>query len=134
MLLRAARVLGQQGAGMRCISHAASLEELKNLPALKAPPVLVFFTASWCQPCRDAMPHLEDVSSRFEGPFLKMAQIDVADLPDAAQEFGVDSVPYFVVLRDGHVVERLAGYGPKDIAELAERHAAAFQKLLEESR
>ena len=26
---------------------------------------------------------------------------------------GVDAVPYFLVLRDGHVVERLAGNEPK---------------------
>lgn len=63
-----------------------------------------------------------------------MAQVNVNDLPDAAREFGVDSVPYFVVLRDGHVVERLAGHSPKDIADVAEKHAVAFQKLQEESR
>eukprot|EP00435_Cladocopium_sp_Y103_P073610 s60_g44.t1 len=102
--------LRKQGRLMRCISQAGSLEALKSLSAVKAQPVFVFFTASWCQPCRDTTPHLEDCS----GPFLKMAQVDVNDLPDAAREFG-----------------RL---DKSDIADVAEKHAVAFQKLQEESR
>ncbi|CAK9083425.1 Thioredoxin H-type (Trx-H), partial [Durusdinium trenchii] len=134
-LFRAPRVLFTQAAATRrSISMAASLEDVKNLSELKAPPVLVFFTASWCEPCRAVMPHFQDISSRFEGPLLKMAQVDVTDLPDAARDYRVDAVPYFLVLRDGHVVERLAGNGPEEIEQVAEKHALAFQKLQEESR
>ncbi|CAJ1328598.1 unnamed protein product [Effrenium voratum] len=118
----------------RSICHVASAEELKRLSPPQAAPVLVFFTAAWCQPCRSVLPHLEDISDRFEGPHLKLAQVDVSDSPEAAREFRVEAVPYFLVLRDGHVVERLAGDGPKELAEVAERHAAAFEKLQEESR
>ncbi|CAE7762675.1 trxA [Symbiodinium sp. CCMP2592] len=71
----------------------------------------------------------EDISEKFEGRFLKMVQVDVTDIPEAAREFRVDAVPYFLVLRDGHVVERLLGNEPKAVAEAAERHAAAFEKM-----
>ncbi|CAE7323901.1 trxA [Symbiodinium natans] len=75
------------------------------------------------------VPHLEEISAKFEGRFLKMVQVDVTDVPEAAREFRVDAVPYFLVLRDGHVVERLAGNEPKVVAETAQRHASAFEKL-----
>eukprot|EP00931_Biecheleriopsis_adriatica_P109189 TRINITY_DN83447_c0_g1_i1.p1 TRINITY_DN83447_c0_g1~~TRINITY_DN83447_c0_g1_i1.p1 ORF type:complete len:146 (-),score=36.96 TRINITY_DN83447_c0_g1_i1:129-566(-) len=114
----------------RTISQVATVEEFKELsPAKEGAPVLAFFTASWCQPCRDVVPHLEDLSSRLEGKYLKMARVDVAQLPEVAREHGVEAVPYFLVLRDGHVVERLAGNGPKAIEEVAERHAAMFEEL-----
>mmetsp|Transcript_47365 Transcript_47365/g.110804 ORF Transcript_47365/g.110804 Transcript_47365/m.110804 type:complete len:144 (-) Transcript_47365:78-509(-) len=113
----------------RSVGCVATAEELRQLSPLKAAPVFVFFTASWCQPCRAFAPHLEEISTKFEGPHLKMVQVDVTALPEAAREFRVDAVPYFVILRDGHVVERVAGNEPKAINQLAERHALAFEKL-----
>ncbi|CAE7530318.1 THL-2 [Symbiodinium sp. CCMP2456] len=113
----------------RGIGHVASVREVQELSTAKAAPVLAVFTASWCQPCRMLAPHLEDISEKFEGRFLKMVQVDVTDIPEAAREFRVDAVPYFLVLRDGHVVERLLGNEPKAVAEAAQRHAAAFEKM-----
>eukprot|EP00913_Durusdinium_trenchii_P035581 g33297.t1 len=61
---------------------------------------------------------VEDISSRFEGPLLKMAQVDVTDLPDAARDYRVDAVPYFLVLRDGHVIEEEQQVTGDDLARL----------------
>eukprot|EP00439_Symbiodinium_sp_Y106_P035603 s2747_g4.t1 len=128
-MLRTSRWRQVAGELRRCrparrgIGHVASVREVQELSTAKAAPVLAVFTASWCQPCRMLAPHLEDISEKFEGRFLKMVQVDVTDIPEAAREFRVDAVPYFLVLRDGHVVERLLGNEPKAVAEAAERHA-----------
>ncbi|CAE8640112.1 unnamed protein product [Polarella glacialis] len=128
----AARLLQSQ---RRRISDVASSTDFQSLSAKAGgPPVLVFFTATWCQPCREVAPHLRELSRRLEGPHLRIARIDVQETPDLAREQGVEAVPQFLVLRDGQVVERLAGNGPEAITEVAERHAASFAEMLKKSK
>eukprot|EP00933_Yihiella_yeosuensis_P026671 TRINITY_DN20735_c0_g3_i1.p1 TRINITY_DN20735_c0_g3~~TRINITY_DN20735_c0_g3_i1.p1 ORF type:complete len:148 (-),score=28.77 TRINITY_DN20735_c0_g3_i1:73-516(-) len=125
-----------RGVQNRLISDLTSAEEWKQLSPAKvgAPPTLAFFTAAWCQPCRDVIPHLEDVESKFAGPNLRIVRVDVSVLPELANSEGVEVVPQILVLRDGHVVERMAGNGGKEIQEMARRHATAYAEFVRKKK
>ncbi len=84
--------------------------------------VLVDLWAPWCGPCRVVSPMLEELGAEFAGR-LKVIKVNVDDNPALAQRFGAMSIPTLVVIRDGRVVDRLVGGGPKDAAEGA-AHAA----------
>lgn len=67
---------------------------------------LIYFTASWCGPCRTFGPLLTRVASELGLPLVK---VDVEENSDMAVEFGVQSMPTVVVMTDGHEVTRLVG-------------------------
>merc|ERR1711916_22820 len=55
--------------------------------------VVIYFTATWCGPCKHISPVYESLSKKyFNFSFLK---VDVDKNKDIAQKFGVSSMPTF---------------------------------------
>ena len=84
-------------------------------------PVLVDFTAAWCPPCRVMKPVLAELADERDD--LRVVQLDVDADQRTAAEFGVLSMPTFILFRDGREVQRLVGARPKRRLE-AELEAA----------
>ena len=85
-----------------------NFEELKRADR----PVLLDFFATWCGPCRMIAPFVEEIAA--EHPEYIIAKIDVDECPDLAREFGIESIPTLVVLKDGKIVKTAMGARPKD--------------------
>jgi thioredoxin 2 len=66
-------------------------------------PILVDFWAEWCPPCRAAAPEVHALAQEMAGKAL-ILKVDTEKSPDLASRFRVQSIPNFVVLRDGNVV------------------------------
>jgi thioredoxin 1 len=83
-------------------------------------PVLVDFTAAWCPPCRVMKPVLAELAAERDD--LRVVQLDVDAEQRIAAEYGVLSMPTFILFRDGREVQRLVGARPRRRleAELAE--------------
>jgi len=120
-----------------------------SLAALKGKPVLLDFWASWCGPCRKAMPDLEILNKEFKDQGLVILGVNTGEDRDVVEAFlkksplaypavlagdsgildayHVTSYPTFVMIgRDGKVVEYEQGYG--NIAMLREILAKAGVK------
>ncbi|MBK8171847.1 MAG: thioredoxin [Sandaracinaceae bacterium] len=75
-------------------------------------PVLVDFTATWCGPCRQIAPFIDQVGDEYVGR-VKVVKVDIDESPGTAQKFGIRGVPTLYVFKDGQVVAQQVGAVPK---------------------
>ena len=71
-------------------------------------PVMVDFYANWCGPCRMMMPVVERMAEKYDGR-IKIGKVDTDREPGLAGQFGVMSIPSFVFLKNGKVVDTAVG-------------------------
>lgn len=60
-----------------------------RLSDLKGRPVLVNFWATWCPPCREEMPAIEEFYRKYEGR-IEVVGVDVGEKPETVREFLAD--------------------------------------------
>lgn len=72
---------------------------------------IVYFTASWCGPCKAFRPVLQEVTSQLGIP---VEYVDVDANSQKAQEFGVSSVPSMFLYNDNTILLRKSGAMSKD--------------------
>lgn len=84
-------------------------------------PVLVDFTATWCGPCRQIAPLVEQLAGEYQGR-IKVTKLDIDDSPSTAQRFGIRGVPTLYVFKGGEIVAQQVGAVPKKvISEMLDR-------------
>tara|TARA_R110002167_G_C12491401_1_gene635447 strand:+ start:430 stop:678 length:249 start_codon:yes stop_codon:yes gene_type:complete len=65
---------------------------------------ILYFSATWCGPCKNLRPIMESLSNQMIVQF-----VDIDSSPDLAAEYGVTSIPTLVFEKDGRPVKRESG-------------------------
>lgn len=73
-----------------------------------APVVVVEFFATWCPHCQRMMPVVEQVRE-LVGSKAEITQLDIDENQEAAGEADVQSVPTFIIYKNGREIWRQSG-------------------------
>lgn len=68
---------------------------------------LLYFTATWCAPCRAFGPIADRVLSEFSD--IDYQKIDVDSSPELTQKYFITSVPTLIVEKNGILLDRKSG-------------------------
>lgn len=72
---------------------------------------VIDFWATWCGPCKLMNPILDEVEK--ENPDLTITRIDIDSDKDMVEQYNIQSVPTYIILKDGKEVDRIIGAKPK---------------------
>ena len=79
-------------------------------------PVLVDFYADWCGPCKMMGPVVEKLADEYDNK-AKVGKVNIDEEELLAAKYGVMSIPCFVIIKDGKVVDQSLGAMPKEALE-----------------
>jgi len=76
-------------------------------------PVLVDFYADWCPYSRMMDPIIQEIADEYAGK-AKICKINADDARETAMEFGITSIPTFILFKDGQVQRTWVGVTSKE--------------------
>jgi cytochrome c biogenesis protein CcmG, thiol:disulfide interchange protein DsbE len=116
-------------------------ERMISLDSLKGEVVYLDFWASWCKPCRDTFPWMNEIREKYQSRGLKVIAVNLDHKRDLADKFltehpanftiafdpeGKTAADYkvaamptaFIIDRSGKIIERHEGFHAKDREKL----------------
>ncbi|XAR53233.1 Monodehydroascorbate reductase (NADH) [Bertholletia excelsa] len=86
--------------------------------------MVIDFTASWCVLCRTMEPAINEFAAKYTD--VQFIKIDVDESMHVANEFGFQSMPTFLLIKKGRVVDKITGARKEELQKKIEKHRANF--------
>ncbi|KAK4770560.1 hypothetical protein SAY87_031092 [Trapa incisa] len=113
--------MAEEGQVIGCHSVVAWNEQLQKANESKKL-VVVDFTATWCGPCRIMAPIFADLAKKL--PHVVFLKVDVDELRTVAEEWNVEAMPTFLLLKEGKVVDKVVGAAKEELHSKIGKHSA----------
>ncbi|KAF2011527.1 thioredoxin-like protein [Aaosphaeria arxii CBS 175.79] len=82
------------------------------------------FYATWCPPCKQIAPIYETLSAANSIPGkLAFVKINVDEQQEVARPYAIQSIPTFIVFKDGKPIDTIKGANPPALKRIVERIA-----------
>ncbi|MDD2513444.1 MAG: thioredoxin [Proteiniphilum sp.] len=88
----------------------ANIEEVLQSDKL----VVIDFWAEWCGPCKMVGPIIDQIGEEYKDRVV-VGKLDVDNNDDTTSKYGIRNIPTVLFLKNGEVVDKLVGAGPKNM-------------------
>lgn len=124
---RSGRRDGRGGAAGSVISVGSKKEFDEILAKTRGKQlVVVDFFATWCGPCQQIAPKYSAMAAAMS--HVKFLKVDVDQCKDLSQQYGVQSMPTFKMIRGGKEVDEMKGADEAALREKVESLAGAADR------
>jgi thioredoxin 1 len=106
---------------MMKINKINDLSEFRRSIAASSGLTIVDFFATWCAPCIQIAPKIENLSQQY--PNVKFYKVDVDLSIDIAEQEGISAMPTFVFYKNGSRVDTVVGANLSEIKYKLQQHA-----------
>ncbi|KAK1302074.1 TPR repeat-containing thioredoxin TDX [Acorus calamus] len=89
------------------IHSSSELETKFNAASNLSRLAVLYFTATWCGPCRFIAPLFSSLAGKY--PKVVFLKVDIDELGPVAQRWDVNSVPTFFFIRNGKQIDKVLG-------------------------
>lgn len=96
---------------MGTFTKAVTDSDFEELVLKADHPVLVDFWAPWCGPCLSIGPSLEKLAEQYQGK-VTIAKVNVDENPDVSARYGVRSIPFLAMFKNGNLTNSVVGAQP----------------------
>ncbi|KAJ4848132.1 hypothetical protein Tsubulata_034831 [Turnera subulata] len=102
--------------------HSGSEMETKLNAASKASRLaILYFTATWCGPCRFISPVFTNLAAKY--PKVVFLKVDIDEARDVAARYNISSVPTFFFIKNGKEIDQVVGADKNGLEKKIEQHA-----------
>ncbi|KAK7307149.1 hypothetical protein VNO77_39963 [Canavalia gladiata] len=82
--------------------------------------MVIDFTATWCGPCKYMDPIIQEFAAKYTK--VEFIKIDVDELMGISQEFQVQAMPTFILMKKGKILDKVVGAKKEELQKLIEKH------------
>ncbi|XP_062159167.1 TPR repeat-containing thioredoxin TDX [Alnus glutinosa] len=104
------------------IHSASELETKLNAASKTFRLAILYFTATWCGPCRVISPHYTSLAGKY--PKVVFLKVDIDEAKDAAARWNISSVPSFFFIKNGKEVDKVVGADKSALEKKIAQHAS----------
>jgi len=99
------------------IIDITSLEQLLSLNGI----AVVYFWADWSKPCTQ----MSDITAKLaiQFPRLPFAKVEAEKVHEVSEKYSIESVPHFLFLRDGAVIDAVEGFNPAELSKKVTKYS-----------
>ncbi|CAI0400319.1 unnamed protein product [Linum tenue] len=113
--LKAGQVMGIHSTG--------ELDTKLNAASRASRLAVLYFTATWCGPCRVISPLFTSLAEKY--PKVAFLKADIDEARDVAGRWNISSVPTFFFIRKGKEIDQVVGADKNGLERKLQQHAAA---------
>ncbi|XP_061953842.1 TPR repeat-containing thioredoxin TDX isoform X2 [Populus nigra] len=103
------------------IHSAKELDPKLNAASKTSRLAILYFTASWCGPCRMIAPIFTSLAAKYlKVVFLK---VDIDEARDVAARWNISSVPTFYFIKNGKEIDKVVGADKNELERKVKQHS-----------
>lgn len=89
---------------------------MKQTTIMSSKPMVVDFYATWCGPCKELAPILDEIEKNHKGEVI-FKRIDVDQEPELAQEFRIEAIPMLMFITPTGEYQTIVGLQDAPVIE-----------------